>query len=373
MPSITSSLEDSSRVSLYPSSDSTILFFTRRLQFNERTANLLTMISNLAQGIPHQVHSLFNTYGIDGLTITPEYSSKRSPLNKLKPVPITALAGVVEATIHAESNLMEPLIVNNFYYLLVDPFHFVASAQYFVTFVALVARLPLKGLIWEGVDWSSGMVPVCGIGALGAFSYFLLPKFVSFSIAHDLLPRHSEAAIWTLFVGLGSVGLIASNILLSQKQLRTAPTRHSRPKFFWVPLDLTSSLILLLFCVTFSFFNFSFCLLAAAVFVPLSVILSPLRFPPSNLPDNISSPSKKSYHDLTLLWTKMGLSILVSPYVVVPTLAHHLGTTVYDLVNSLMEQHHQYATLAFPFLSLVYIPWSVSVLSSLWIFLVSHQ
>jgi hypothetical protein len=213
---------------------------------------------------------------------------------------------------------------------------------------------------FEGMDKTTSLLPASSIVALGLFAFFL----------PDILPPSSffffltASEQWLLIVSTLSFLVLLFVLNHKSRLLRGG----------WVGLDVTGSMSLTLFLISFSFLNFSFVLLASLIFVPLCSYLTPTLLGPLTKSNEVKvkgqdmelGEGKLEVTEKVLTLFKLLLTVLVSPLVLFSLASYFTGVRTSELVGLVMNQYQHYSTLAFPFLCLVYLPWSLTTFASLW-------
>eukprot|EP01113_Clastostelium_recurvatum_P043538 TRINITY_DN7225_c0_g1_i1.p1 TRINITY_DN7225_c0_g1~~TRINITY_DN7225_c0_g1_i1.p1 ORF type:complete len:674 (-),score=113.51 TRINITY_DN7225_c0_g1_i1:23-1981(-) len=328
---------------------------------------LFTFMINQAKGVPTGPHGAFNTYHIDAVTVGV------SPGTSYNSVMIGRVA---VGTLRSLNNLLERLHQSFYFYVLCSPTHYLSIGEYMIPFGLLVAPLLVEFLCLvfvfadtqvtrprdiaeahmlkrEGKTVTQGehsmrqlpalLSVVCGLLFLAlGLALYVLPLFARrllsgvgvlvmeatlFPVGY--IPFGYEIEFFLIYVILGA---IAVRLLGSATRalLGDLPIDPSSFKLgIMIPVAV--------FIPCMSLLNFSFCTMAAAIVAPVYSFLGP------------------SYNHKQRLMQALAL-LIVSPPALLMAISYFGNTNVPALMDAILDQHLLYRSLAYPFLTLVYIP-----------------
>jgi len=132
-----------------------------------------------------------------------------------------------------------------------------------------------------------------------------------------------------------------------------------------------SNLPILIFLSTMSLLNFSFCTFASIFSIPLC-IFSFYKTDIIKIIDSTSTTNQKdNNNDIIVLQLLKRLIlnviyILLSPPVIIVCLSQFVfKQDCFTFISTIIQQYHQYSNLMYPFITLIYLPLSLSILKSI--------
>ncbi|KAJ5071625.1 glycosylphosphatidylinositol anchor attachment 1 protein [Anaeramoeba ignava] len=288
------------------------------------------MIKNQALSIPTGVHSFFQSYKIDCVTIQTN-SNPKNP-NNLNPTSLIRFIGGIEVVFRDLSNLIEHLHQSFFYYLLIDPIVYIPIGDYSLSFLfsllAIVIRM-LDFYLNFGFGSSNHIIFIL---FTNVFSHLF--GFASYLMA--ILFRNSQN--WLVF----HFGFTFITELIIFPIFRWIFLSKNSGKKNGINIwsgQYTYSGIIILSSLTFvAISNISLALIFSFFLVPIVLFI---RF----------SQTKKFWNFLQSIFL-----LIFSPYSFVLLYCFLFQKNLFSVIDLLVDSHVLFGSLIFPFLIIIWIP-----------------
>ena len=301
--------------------------------------------SNVPQGLFIYVisHVFPCRYNIDAITI--RIRSQPIPGSASKEASMLSVARTIEGTVRSLSNLIEHFHQSFYYYLLSSTFRYISIGQYMISF----------GMILGSVSIFLGAL--CIGEPVEEFAYRAIPRTFLFHLAGVALfyaIQTTPAFPGDFWLLCGSIAVVAFvSVSAVDRKLSQVIYGSTEPKWNQEQrevkakvITLVSWLPVLMFLSSFSLLNFPFCLLASMVMGAITLVLRPTHR--SRARDFISA---------------LGLCVLFLPSV---RWLLYLYTPI-DMFGYSIYLYLRFSVLIFPFLCLIYFPYTLSLFSlALW-------
>jgi GPI-anchor transamidase subunit GAA1 len=285
-----------------------------------KTAQFLTFMRDQARGVPTGDHGAFSRFFIDSLTLSPVSGSRREQFDA------RSLVVVVEGTFRSLNNLLERFHQSFYYYLLPSPSTYVPIGDYMIMLGMLLAGFGLQAVIDVIVlgyraDASTVFYPLLSvlvIYTLSGLVLFLVPAVAP-------RPYIAEA-------------LAVTHVVTYVVSLLIAPVVEGGRRLDGRAFKLFAVVPFVLFVGPLSLLNFSFCFVAAAIVLPVLLVM-------------------RATGSRVVRFVLLALLAVVSPANVVFQASLHVdGAPPLDLIRTVYEEHDRFGTFMFPFATLVLAP-----------------
>jgi len=308
---------------------------------NPDVANLFLFMWKQARGSPTGLHAFFLPYHIDAFTM------KAIRVSGGKVVSVEKLGGLLECTIRCANNLIEQLHQSFFYYLLTSAYTYVSIGQYMISLAAVVSPM-LLAFLWDSWDLGleDALIPLARWAVFQAVGglLFVLPLW-----AHFWVDFEYEKAWLSMLVGVTPVLFFAILPFVSQLVsgfFSSGLVERQNPLTTALAVRICGMLPMMVFISACSLVNFSFAFGVSCLVVPMAVLIG--RGPTNRFTSIL--------HALLLL--------LLSPPALLMGMAHLSGMDVVSLLFYLVNQYTAYTALFFPFFSLIYVPFHLSLIDA---------
>lgn len=338
---------ESVHTTLYNEEDPLVkTFFGSQSYFEDLSlqhCQLYAFILRGAMGEPTGNHGFFLQYNIDAITL--RLRSQPIPGSASKEAHMLSVARTIEGTVRSLSNLIEHFHQSFYYYLLSSTFRYISIGQYMISF----------GMILGSVSIFLGAL--CIGEPVEEFAYRAVPRTILFHLAGVALFYAVQSTpafpgdFWVLCVSTATVALVvvrlvdrrlAGFIYGAAEPQWTQEQREVKAKV----VTLVSWLPVLMFLSSFSLLNFPFCLLASMVMGAITLVFRPTHR--SKMRDFVSALGMCALFLPSVRW----LLYLYSPV---------------DMFGYAIYLYLRYSVLIFPFLCLIYFPYTLSLFSlALW-------
>lgn len=319
---------------------------------------LYSFILRMANGIPNGDHSYMSKYQINALTIS-SYGTEKS-------VTPLMVAKALEGTIRSLNNLIEPFHHSVWFYLPLSSYSFVPIQNYIISFFLLISGIFLYALLTlikiKPQKLYQPLLIVL-ISTISGSLIFLSPRYLN-----DLYRPHIKLAFKS-FLKESFIGPF-----LEYSHLLTLVEETS---FIFLIFASFVCFITIIFLIKFWPQSSNQKVVNSIATIPAIIFLSSISL------INISFSLVVAILFIPMLWIaqidgskflkifKIVFILITSPWVLIIIISINYELSfleVIDYLNTIISNWFHYSSLLFPFISIIYIPFSLITIASIFSF-----